>query len=98
MKLSVSKSEILAHFKKIDPIIENQLQRMNFEVFVPQLDHTKYFAKLCRTITGQQSSVKAAATIHGRFLELVGEQPIPERILALSDDELRTVGLSRAKT
>lgn len=92
------KQEIIAHFKKVDPIILEQLKDMDFEVVKPLLDHTQYFAKLCRTITGQQLSVKAAATIHSRFLELVGGEPTPLRILELSDDQLRAVGLSRAKT
>lgn len=52
---------------------------------------------LVRAITYQQLSTKAAATIHGRLLELLGT-PDPEALLAQPDDALRACGLSRAKT
>lgn len=56
------------------------------------------FAALLRAISGQQLSVKAASTIHGRLLDLFAEnRPEPEALLALSEDELRGVGLSRNK-
>jgi DNA-3-methyladenine glycosylase II len=56
------------------------------------------FPALCRTITGQQISTKAAATIHGRFASLMPHGVTPEAALALTDDPLRGAGLSRQKT
>ena len=57
------------------------------------------FSALVRTITAQQISTKAAATIHGRLVALMpGSVATPEALLALTDDQLRQAGLSRQKT
>jgi DNA-3-methyladenine glycosylase II len=51
-----------------------------------------------RSITGQQLSTKAAATIYGRLTELYdGRTPTPEEILATDPQHLRAIGLSNAK-
>lgn len=56
-----------------------------------------YF-NLIRAITYQQLSGKAAATIHGRFLDLFTDAyPYPEALLALDLPALRSAGLSRQK-
>jgi DNA-3-methyladenine glycosylase II len=56
------------------------------------------YGALVRSITGQQLSTKAAATIYGRLTALYGGRtPTPEQIIATDPDELRGVGLSRAK-
>lgn len=57
------------------------------------------FSALVRTITAQQISTKAAATIHGRLVGLMpGGVATPEAMLSVSDDQLRTAGLSRQKS
>jgi DNA-3-methyladenine glycosylase II len=57
------------------------------------------YGALVRSITGQQLSVKAAASIYGRLLERFdGKTPTPEQILADDPEELRVAcGFSRAK-
>lgn len=56
------------------------------------------FSALVRAITAQQISTKAAATIHGRLVALMpGGVATPQGLLAVSDDQLRTAGLSRQK-
>jgi len=55
------------------------------------------FPALVRTITSQQISTKAAATIHGRLVALMPHGVSPEAMLALTDDQLRAAGLSRQK-
>ena len=56
------------------------------------------FSALVRTITAQQISTKAAATIHGRLVALMpGGVATPEALLSISDDQLRGAGLSRQK-
>jgi len=56
------------------------------------------FAALVRTITSQQLSTKAAATIHRRVLELMpGGVATPDAIERTTDEQLRTAGLSRQK-
>jgi DNA-3-methyladenine glycosylase II len=57
------------------------------------------FSALVRTITAQQISTKAAATIHGRLVALMpGGVATPEALLSISDDQLRAAGLSRQKS
>lgn len=56
------------------------------------------FAALSRAIAYQQLSGKAAATIHGRFLQLFPDAtPTPEQTIDLTMESLRGVGLSRSK-
>jgi DNA-3-methyladenine glycosylase II len=56
------------------------------------------YGVLVRSITGQQLSTKAAATIYGRLTELFGGQtPTPQQILDTDPEHLRSVGLSGAK-
>jgi DNA-3-methyladenine glycosylase II len=54
------------------------------------------FEMLIRSIIFQQLAYKAAKTIHDRFLALVGKLA-PTRVLAKTQEELRSVGLSRQK-
>src|SRR6476660_9441434 len=56
-----------------------------------------HFAELARMICYQQLAGRAASTIHGRFAALFDGPPTPEAVLALSMEELRSVGLSRNK-
>lgn len=58
------------------------------------------FGSLGRAIVYQQLSGNAAGTIYRRLLELFGNRrrfPRPPQILATSEADLRSVGLSRAK-
>jgi DNA-3-methyladenine glycosylase II len=57
------------------------------------------FTFLTRALVFQQLSGKAAGTIFGRFLALLpnGGPPRPETVLVLSDDQLRSAGVSRQK-
>src|SRR5262245_21641324 len=58
-----------------------------------------HFAALVRAITGQQLSTKAAATIYARLVALMpGGHPTPEALAAVTDGELRGVGMSRQKS
>jgi DNA-3-methyladenine glycosylase II len=57
------------------------------------------FPALVRTITSQQISTKAAATIYGRLVELMPQRVLtPAALLSISDEQLRTAGLSRQKS
>lgn len=56
------------------------------------------YQSLLRSIVGQQLSVKAAATIWGRFLNLFKDgYPDPKILLKIKDDKLRAAGLSYQK-
>ena len=56
-----------------------------------------HFSALVRAITGQQLSTKAAATIYSRLVALMPGGVTPEALGALSDGEMRGVGMSRQK-
>ena len=62
-------------------------------------DLSDHYGALVRAITGQQLSVKAAASIYARLTDRFdGRPPTPEEILADDPQELRAAaGLSRAK-
>lgn len=56
------------------------------------------FNELVKNIAYQQISYKAADTIYGRFLKLVGGNLFsPKELLILDEDEIRGIGFSRQK-
>jgi DNA-3-methyladenine glycosylase II len=80
-----------------DPILAPVIRKYRHRSLLdaPAIDP---FPALVRTITSQQISTKAAATIHGRLVALMPDGVEPATLLALGDDELRAAGLSRQKT
>ena len=56
------------------------------------------FHSLAEAIIYQQLNGKAAVTIFTRFAALAGEPLTPEGILKLSEEQLRSVGLSKQKS
>ena len=84
------------HLSKADSILARVIAGQPLCDIKP---HTDYYRSLVRSIIGQQLSVKAAASIFARFLTLFGDTfPTPEQILDKTFEELRSVGLSTAKT
>ena len=87
----------VSHLKKADPVMARLIAEVGpcrYEV----KNFGTHFDALCRSIIYQQLSTKAAGTIHGRFLELFSERrPSPEVLMALPEETLRGVGLSRQK-
>ncbi len=78
-----------------DETFEPLIARYGLPTFRP---HTNYYRELVESIIGQQLSVKAAASINRRFVDLFsGVFPEPEMILRKSPEELRAAGLSGAK-
>jgi len=78
---------------KLNPIIK-RIGKCELHSFAPR----DPFEALCMSIASQQLSTKAADTIFRRFCDLFpGRKPTPERVLMLSDDEVRAVGFSRPK-
>ena len=55
------------------------------------------FEALLQSIVYQQLNGKAAATIHGRVLKVLGGAPTPARLMKTSDADLRGAGLSGNK-
>jgi DNA-3-methyladenine glycosylase II len=83
------------HLAGADPVLAPLVQMYGACTIRP---HTDYYRELVESIIGQQLSVKAAASINYRFIELFnGTLPTPSAILEKSHDELRSAGLSGAK-
>jgi DNA-3-methyladenine glycosylase II len=83
------------HLKKSDPVLRAIIERVGpcrMEFGEPE------FCSLAESIVYQQLNGTAAATIFGRFAVLAGEPLTPEGILKLSDEQLRSVGLSKQKS
>jgi DNA-3-methyladenine glycosylase II len=83
------------HLKKSDPILRAIIEkvgpcRMQFG--------EPTFHNLAESILYQQLNGKAAATIFKRFTDAAGDPVTPEGILALSDAQMRAIGLSKQKT
>jgi DNA-3-methyladenine glycosylase II len=78
-----------------DPVIA----RLLAEAGPPRLSRSSesHFATLVRAIVYQQLAGAAAAAIHGRLIAALAGDVQPEPLLALDDDALRAVGLSKAK-
>lgn len=78
-----------------DPLLKQLIERHGPCILKT---HTDYYGELVSSIIGQQLSTKAAAAIWLRVLELFGgKMPLPDQLLEISDEQLRTSGLSRPK-
>jgi DNA-3-methyladenine glycosylase II len=83
------------HLKKSDPVLRAIIERVGpcrMEYGPPE------FSSLAESIVYQQLNGTAAATIFKRFAALAGEPLTPEGVLKLSDEQLRSVGLSKQKS
>lgn len=90
--------ELLAgveHIRANDPVLATVIAASPAPTFRP---HTDYYRELVESIISQQLSVKAAATITKRFIDLFEHFPEPQEILERDFSELRGVGLSGQKT
>jgi len=84
------------HLAKVDPVMRRLIAKHGHcplaeREFAP-------FHTLANSIISQQLSAKAAATIKQRVGALVGMPFQPERVFSVSTEELRSAGLSQAKT
>jgi DNA-3-methyladenine glycosylase II len=83
------------HLKTSDPIMRALIERVGpfrMEFGLPE------FHSLAEAIVYQQLNGKAAVTIFKRFTALAGDPLLPEGILKLTDEQLRSVGLSKQKS
>src|SRR5215470_7633638 len=91
-----------AHLRRADPVLARLIDDYGGPLPLEADFHGRpqdEYGALVRGITGQQLSVKAAASIWARFLERYGgTTPTPEQILADDPEELRVAaGFSHAK-
>lgn len=83
----------IEHLKEKDLILGEAIDEFGMIKRPVELD---LFTSLIYSIIGQQISNKAASTVKGRFLELVGEVT-PEAIQELSVQEIQACGMSMRK-
>lgn len=89
-------AEAAKYLSNVDHALAPVIARAGTATITP---NKNYYQALVESIISQQLSVKAAATILKRFLELFpgDEFPSPDLILQKDIEELRAVGLSRQK-
>lgn len=85
------------HLKRSDPVLARVLDRHGPHRFELRSDGS-HFDAIARAIVSQQLSVKAAATIHGRFRELYeAAGGAPALVARIPEKTLRGAGLSWQK-
>lgn len=80
----------------MDPVLADLVQAAGQIHYRPR-DPDGPFGALVRAITFQQLAGPAAKAIHGRFRALVDGPLTPEAVAGLSDEQMRSAGLSRNK-
>ena len=97
MSAAVNHRKAIAHLKKVDPVMATVIDAVGKCTLQPRAEWT-HFDALLRSIVYQQLSGKAAASIHGRVLTLIGDGAgAPKRIVGTSHEAFRAAGLSTAK-
>jgi DNA-3-methyladenine glycosylase II len=85
----------MRHLARVDPALGAVIERVGPCTLKPGRD---CFGSLCKAIISQQISGVVAAAISNRFKKLFPRsRPAAGRLLTLSDEQLRSVGLSRQK-
>jgi DNA-3-methyladenine glycosylase II len=83
------------HLRKSDPVLRRIIERVGS----CRIDYgPAEFGSLAEAIVYQQLNGKAAVKIYERFAALAGEPLTPAGILKLSDQQLRSAGLSKQKS
>jgi DNA-3-methyladenine glycosylase II len=84
-----------------DPVMARLVEEhgeLTVEARLRRLAPVDAYGTLLRSVVGQQLSVKAAATIYGRVLDLFGgKTPPPQDLLEIEPERLRAAGLSGRK-
>ncbi len=86
-------TKVLNEFKKQVPELSKIIDSTKLKL---EPTYLSPFEMLIRSIVYQQLSGKAAKTIHDRMLKLVGRLT-PNSVLKTSQEDLRSIGLSRQK-
>jgi DNA-3-methyladenine glycosylase II len=84
----------IQHLSK-DSVIADIIKNHQLE---PLEASDNYFLLLIHSIISQQLSIKAAATIYKRFVDLFDNRQIePKKVLQLSKENMRSIGISYQK-
>lgn len=88
-----------SHLKRSDPILARIIDEIGPCRLGKAQKRWSYFQVLVEAIIYQQVSMKAGATVYGRFKRLFGQKrfPRPEDVINMPDSQLRGIGLSGQK-
>lgn len=85
----------ILHLKRSDLVLRSVIERVGpYRIDLRPAD----FTTLVRSIVYQQLSGKAASTIFGRLEAAVNRRLTPKAVLGLSEERMRSLGLSKQKT
>ena len=89
---------IVAEVSQIDPKFAALIERRPL-CTLGRIEPTEsHFESLVSSVISQQLAVKAAATIHERLVKLCKGSVTPRKLVKLTDEQLREIGVSGAKT
>jgi len=86
-------AEVAILDKKFVPLIE----RRPLCTLGSTISEETHLQSLVSSVISQQLAVKAAQTIHARLAQLCKNEITPKRLLNLTDQQLREIGVSGAK-
>lgn len=96
--MQIMHARAVKHLRERDPRLGEWIDRIGIIKLSAPRSQEPYLA-LLESIAHQQLAGAAAKTIWNRVLGLFEDRvPRPERLLRMSDDQLRSAGLSRNKT
>lgn len=85
----------LRHLSKADPALKAVIERVGPCTLAPRGDP---FIALCQAIFTQQVATAVATVLFARFRKLFrANKPTPRGVVRLSDEQMRSAGLSRQK-
>jgi DNA-3-methyladenine glycosylase II len=98
LKYHYDPAAAVAHLRAHDPVLAGVIERVG-PLKLELLEAGSLFEALLRSIVYQQLHGKAAATIHGRVLEVLRQSGgvHPDGVARATEAQLRGAGLSRAK-
>jgi 3-methyladenine DNA glycosylase/8-oxoguanine DNA glycosylase len=98
MPSSTTLSSAVSELAGTDPVLAGLVDRYGPPPARRRVPVDRRFADLARNIVYQQLAGKAAASIHGRFVDALDGDVCAERVLATPEPLLRSCGLSGSKT
>jgi len=89
---------IVAEVSQIDPKFAPLIQRRPLCTLGRSEPLETHFESLVGSVISQQLATKAAATIHERLVKQCKGAVTPRKVVKLSDEQLREIGVSGAKS
>jgi DNA-3-methyladenine glycosylase II len=89
---------IVAEVSQIDPKFASLIQRRPLCTLGRSEPAETHFESLVSSVISQQLATKAAATIHERLVKQCKGAVTPRKVVKLSDEQLREIGVSGAKS